>query len=213
MSLWTLLETLRQQAAGGPWTHLLIGLHEADPLLRVAKRYEAACYVTHVFLVCWRDGEEARTPWTVGPLPGNGKPMIGMKLIAGLVDVADVTPGRRDEMFALLHQHFDNVHRHRFEADLVEKRWVILVRDPATDRLRGFSTQTIVDATVCGRPVKALFSGDTIIHRECWGDRALSHVWGRLALATDRRPPRRGAVLVLDFSGLQDLSFPAGLLP
>ena len=109
--------------------------------------------------------------------------MIGMKLIAGLVDVAEVTPGRRDEMFALLDHHFDNVHRHLFEADLAEKRWVILVRDPATDRLRGFSTQTIVDATVDGRPVKALFSGDTIVHRECWGDHALSHVWGRLALA------------------------------
>ena len=55
-----LLETLRHRAAGGPWTHLLIGLHEDDPLLRVAQRYQAACYSTHVFLVCWRDGEEAR---------------------------------------------------------------------------------------------------------------------------------------------------------
>ena len=55
-----MLEALRHRAAGGPWTHLLIGLHEADPLLRVAQRYQAACYVTHLFLVCWRDGEEAR---------------------------------------------------------------------------------------------------------------------------------------------------------
>jgi hypothetical protein len=55
-----LLEALRDQAAGGPWTHLLIGLHEADPLLRVARRYQTACYVTHLFLVCWPDGEAAR---------------------------------------------------------------------------------------------------------------------------------------------------------
>jgi hypothetical protein len=55
-----LVEALRARAAGGPWTHLLLGLHEADPLLRVARRYRAACYVTHLFLVCWPDGEEAR---------------------------------------------------------------------------------------------------------------------------------------------------------
>jgi hypothetical protein len=55
-----LLEALRYRAADGPWTHLLIGLHEADPLLRVAQRHQAACYVTRLFLVCWPDGEEAR---------------------------------------------------------------------------------------------------------------------------------------------------------
>lgn len=60
---------------------------------------------------------------------------------------------------------------------------MILVRDPVTDQLCGSSTQTLLDVRVAGRPVKALFSGDTIIHRDCWGDHALSQVWGRLALA------------------------------
>lgn len=106
-----------------------------------------------------------------------------MRLAASLVEAANVTPSQRDEMFALMHDHYANVHRHLFEADLAEKRWVILVSDPATSRLRGFSTQTLLDAEVDGRPVKALFSGDTIIHRECWGDIALSRAWGRLALA------------------------------
>jgi hypothetical protein len=55
-----LLEAVRGAAAGGPWSHLLVGLHEADPLLRVARRDQAACYVTHLFLVYWADGEKAR---------------------------------------------------------------------------------------------------------------------------------------------------------
>jgi hypothetical protein len=55
-----LLETLRARVAGGPWTHLLLGLHERDPLLRVARRHQAACYVTRLFLVSWPDGNEAR---------------------------------------------------------------------------------------------------------------------------------------------------------
>jgi hypothetical protein len=106
-----------------------------------------------------------------------------MRLSAKLVAVADVTPPQREEMFALMQDHYANVHRDVFETDLAEKRWVILVRDPTSDRLRGFSTQTLLDAKVGDRRVKALFSGDTLIHREYWGDRALSHVWGRFALA------------------------------
>jgi hypothetical protein len=106
-----------------------------------------------------------------------------MKLTAQLVDVTDVTPPQREEMFALMHDHYANVRRHVFEADLADKRWVILVRDAASDGLCGFSTQTVLEAEVGGRPVKALFSGDTIIRRDCWGDQALSHTWGRFALA------------------------------
>jgi hypothetical protein len=55
-----LLEALRDRAAGGPWSHLLLGLHESDPLLRVAWRYRWAGYVTRLFLVCWSDGAAAR---------------------------------------------------------------------------------------------------------------------------------------------------------
>ena len=39
---------------------MLLGLHETDPLLPVARRYQAACYVTYLFLVCWADGDTVR---------------------------------------------------------------------------------------------------------------------------------------------------------
>ena len=55
-----LLAALRAAAAGGPWTHLLLGLHESDPLLPVARRSQAACYLTRLFLVCWGDGDLSR---------------------------------------------------------------------------------------------------------------------------------------------------------
>ena len=106
-----------------------------------------------------------------------------MRLDARLVRVEDLSPLERDEMCLLMERHYANVHRHVFEADLARKRWVILVSDPATDRLCGFSTQQLLDVIVGRRPVKVLFSGDTIIGREHWGDHALSHTWGRLALS------------------------------
>jgi hypothetical protein len=55
-----LLELLRYRAAGGPWTHVMIGLHVSDPLLGVVRRFQTACYETHLFLVCWPDGDAAR---------------------------------------------------------------------------------------------------------------------------------------------------------
>src|SRR5436309_2239183 len=106
-----------------------------------------------------------------------------MALVGELVPTVRVTPAQRDAMFALMERHYENVHRARFDADLDEKDWVILLRDRGTGEIGGFSTQMLLDADVDGRPIKALFSGDTIVDRDRWGDSALSHVWGRLALA------------------------------
>jgi hypothetical protein len=85
-------------------------------------------------------------------------------------------------MFALMDRYYENVRRAVFEADLDEKQWVIQVRHPHSGELCGFSTQMLLDVSVSGRPITALFSGDTIIDRSHWGDSALTHVWGRLAL-------------------------------
>ena len=105
-----------------------------------------------------------------------------MKLSGNLVATADLSGDQRDAMFALMDRHYVNVQRPIFDADLDEKQWVIQVCDPNNGSLRGFSTQRLLDVEVEGRPVKTLFSGDTIIDREHWGDQALVHVWGRLAL-------------------------------
>jgi hypothetical protein len=40
--------------------YLLLGLHEADPLLAVVRSYRAAWYTTRLYLVCWEDGEGLR---------------------------------------------------------------------------------------------------------------------------------------------------------
>jgi hypothetical protein len=106
-----------------------------------------------------------------------------MALIGELTRAAKLTPLERNAMFALMQRHYDNVARGRFDADLAEKDWVILLRDRDTGVIGGFSTQMLLDAEVQGRPIRALFSGDTIVDRDRWGDSALAHVWGRLALS------------------------------
>jgi hypothetical protein len=105
-----------------------------------------------------------------------------MRLKTRVVPRAELTPAHKDTMFALMQRHYDNVRRDQFEVDLAEKDWVIQVSDPASEELCGFSTQMLMQEECQGRPVTALFSGDTIIAREYWGDPALSHAWGRLAM-------------------------------
>ena len=106
-----------------------------------------------------------------------------MKLNGRLVPVPHLTADQRDAMFDLMDRHYINVQRPIFEADLNEKQWVIQVCESANGRLCGFSTQRLLQIAVEGRQVIALFSGDTIIDRAHWGDQALVHIWGRLALS------------------------------
>lgn len=107
-----------------------------------------------------------------------------------LVPAKTVTPARQAEMFRLFEKYYENADRNAFQADLAEKHWVILLVDAETDELCGFSTQMLLEVNVDGEPIHALFSGDTIISRDRWGDVALSRIWGRLALSlVDRYTP------------------------
>jgi hypothetical protein len=113
-----------------------------------------------------------------------------MTLRGRLLAAAALTDTRREAMFALMDRYYLNLRRSLFEQDLAEKRWVIWIEDEVTRELRGFSTQMLLNVQVGGTPVAALFSGDTIVARECWNEQTLTHVWGRLALALmDRFPP------------------------
>ena len=85
-----------------------------------------------------------------------------MKLKGFLVPVRAVTGRQRAAMLALMEQHYENVHPAVFAADLDEKQWVILLLEPRTEALAGFSTQMLLDVDVAGQPVQAPFSGDRL---------------------------------------------------
>ena len=53
-----LLASVCEHLAGGVDSHLLLGLHERDPLLPLVRSWSAACYTTHVYLVAWDDAAQ-----------------------------------------------------------------------------------------------------------------------------------------------------------
>lgn len=86
-------------------------------------------------------------------------------------------------MFRLMEQYFDGLQRESFQADLGEKRWAIVLRDAAQGTIRGFSTITLMQAEVGGQTVRAFYSGDTIIDRECWHPFSLEKAWTPLVFS------------------------------
>jgi len=100
-----------------------------------------------------------------------------------LVPAKDIAPARQEQMFRLFERYYENAAKTAFLADLAEKNWVIVLSDPRTDELCGFSTQRMMELNVDGVSVRGLFSGDTVVARDHWGDIALARVWGRLALS------------------------------
>jgi len=102
-----------------------------------------------------------------------------MALQGRVVEVAQITTAEIDRMYALMECYFADVQRAIFDADLAEKAWAILLHDTETGNLHGFSTLCLLEETVLGVPVRALFSGDTIIDRPFWGSLALERSWLR----------------------------------
>jgi hypothetical protein len=104
-----------------------------------------------------------------------------MSVVTEIREVADVSAGRRDEMYALMRLCYCGVRKQAFDADLAEKHWVIELAESATGELLGFSTQMLFHLEVAGQNVLTLFSGDTIVAPAARNSPALALAWGRLA--------------------------------
>jgi hypothetical protein len=106
-----------------------------------------------------------------------------VRLVGTVTTPQELGRDTRDRMFHLMASHFDNVTPDTFERDLDEKRWVVILRDHQSGEVQGFSTMKLMEAIVDGQPIKAVFSGDTIVGRDYWGETELATVWGAFVLS------------------------------
>ncbi len=92
-----------------------------------------------------------------------------------------LAPGIEDGMFAIYNRYYEATSRQRFLADLNCKTHVVLLFDEQ-NRIRGFSTiaryfHTMVSPLNIPATVQVLFSGDTIIEHDYWGQQTLPIAW------------------------------------
>lgn len=107
--------------------------------------------------------------------------MITRRLKSQIVPVPELDEETARQLFEIFSRHFEQVTWPRFLSDLKEKDFVLILQDAATGEPRGFSAQQILTAQVGEVPVRAIFSGDTIIDRPFWGEQELVRGWCRFA--------------------------------
>lgn len=95
----------------------------------------------------------------------------------------------RREMAALYFAMYDGSNPSLFFQDLAKKDEVLLVRDGRT--LVGFSAFRVFETEWLGERVGVVYSGDTVVAREHWGQQALAFDWiSRMGAIKRERPER-----------------------
>jgi hypothetical protein len=112
------------------------------------------------------------------------------QLMGETVARAALSPATVDEMMQLFSEHYELVCPQHFRRDLAEKDQVVLLRDERRGTLQGFSTLAVYTATVQGREVGVVYSGDTIIRPAFWGTPVLPSVWIKRVLALAAQLPQ-----------------------
>jgi hypothetical protein len=132
------------------------------------------------------------------------------QLVSRTVPANDVDGDMLTAAFALFQDTYAGAVRARFETDLRDKQLVILLFDRDTDELKGFSTVR-VERMPSGATV--IFSGDTVIHRDYWGQKRLQIAFSRILLWNKLRSPTRPIYWFLISKGYRTYMLLANAFP
>jgi hypothetical protein len=113
------------------------------------------------------------------------------RLAGRTIPVAALDAPTRDAAFALFRGAYENTSRERFDHDLAEKQHIILLYERTTGALKGFSTVLVRQIASPHGAATVVFSGDTVIDPEYWGQKQLQLAFARLTVAIKLRAPWR----------------------
>ncbi|MGZ5093004.1 MAG: hypothetical protein ACXWCY_07640 [Burkholderiales bacterium] len=100
-------------------------------------------------------------------------------LNARIVERAELRPSEIEEMYRLYDTYYDATSFSQFSHDLAQKSHVVSLA--TNEALAGFSTIAVLSFEFEGAVNRALFSGDTIIRHDLWGEQALATAFCRFA--------------------------------
>lgn len=111
------------------------------------------------------------------------------RLRASISPPESLTSNDREQMFQLMQRYYDAITEHQFLSDLSKKDAVILLRDRNSDTIQGFSTLVKIDVELDNKPLRGVFSGDTVIEKDYWGNRALGIAFLRYMFTEKLKSP------------------------
>ncbi|MDB4968635.1 MAG: hypothetical protein JWN44_4324 [Myxococcales bacterium] len=97
-------------------------------------------------------------------------------------------PAERRAMYALFSRYYEQISAEQFAKDLDAKDFVILLFDEA-QTIQGFSTIQHLEVTRGDKLHRGLFSGDTVVAEEFWGQRVLGRLFLRHLFAQKLKHP------------------------
>lgn len=97
-------------------------------------------------------------------------------LKSSVIKISELTENNIESMFNLMSKYYANLKKDNFFSDLEDKEDIIILKDNK-GAIKGFSSIVIQDLFINNERVKLLFSGDTVIHSEYWGDTDIRRTW------------------------------------
>jgi hypothetical protein len=97
---------------------------------------------------------------------------MARRLAISYVHPRDLGP-RVDEMYTLFESYYEGTYAERFRQDLSEKDVAVLLTEPATGAIKGFTTVRVVGPKYHHQQCVVMYSGDTVVDREYWGEKSL----------------------------------------
>lgn len=97
-----------------------------------------------------------------------------------IIKADDLNGYDKSAMYKLFEKYYSAVDVDSFYEDLASKHYSILLRSD-DEEIQGFTTLEIVPVSNNRDDGVALYSGDTILHHDYWGDQTLPWAWCKLA--------------------------------
>lgn len=110
------------------------------------------------------------------------------QIVRKLLTIDQVTEEMQKEMFALFEKYYDHVDYSRFVEHLKEKTHIFIFSDKSQNEIIGFSTIFRKSLPHVG-PGIFLFSGDTVIHQDYWGNKMLHKSFFQFLVESKLRSP------------------------
>ncbi len=116
-----------------------------------------------------------------------------IKTNKSIVKISELSHADIRQMYTLFESYYECVNFDNFVKDLKKKDGVVLIRTAGMEIIKGFSTYKLMSFTVNknGKPTQAegIFSGDTIVAKELWGQRVLNNAFSSLLIREKLKRP------------------------
>lgn len=101
---------------------------------------------------------------------------------ARFTPVERVSVGDIRQMYDIFHRYYGHTDMDTFVKDMSKKSGVILIRRKDDNRIVGFSTVLTREIEIGRLKGRGIFSGDTIVEKEYWGNKALQKAFFKYVL-------------------------------